>query len=223
MQSEKCLQKHDQSKQKHPYIIPEKCQIKPQKVFEHFHTLHPQSAVFSVIPGFSWAPRQLRDSSCSRSPDEASGSRAQSLEPNLPSMLTDLYDPKYTSLAGTELVSYISATFEDLKVTQEEAMFLEGSTRTQSLSQTWHDYRKGHITSSRFHDVLHYSFKAYPLSIIRSIMQYNSVSINVPALKWGREHEDSARMEYVALMKEKHVNFSVRPAGLFINPLHPWS
>ena len=108
-------------------------------------------------------------------------------------MLTDLYDPKYTSLAGTELASYISTTFEDLEVTQEEAMFLEESTRTFSdLAQL--QKRAYNFFTINFNDVLHYSFKSLPL-INHQI--YNSVSINVPALKWGREHEDSARMEYV--------------------------
>ena len=112
-QSEKHLRKHRQSKQKRPYIVPEKCSIQPEKVFDHFYTLHPQSAVFSVLPGFS------HDQGSSSIQDVS----LVDPDPNLPYLLVELYDKKHASLSGNELRLLVSSTFENLKVSQEEANF----------------------------------------------------------------------------------------------------
>ena len=51
--------------------------------------------------------------------------------------------------------------------------------------------------------------KVFPMSLVKSIMQYTSVNPNIPSLKWGHLHEVSAKQEYVQIMKNIYQNFSV--------------
>ena len=53
-------------------------------------------------------------------------------------------------------------------------------------------------------------------------MQYCPVNPCIPALRWGREHEDIARQQYVTSTKDQHCNFSVRMSGLVIKPGLPY-
>ena len=53
-------------------------------------------------------------------------------------------------------------------------------------------------------------------------MQYTRTQTNrVPALKWGVNHDDQARQEYIELMKRHHEGFECHPAGLTVNPKYP--
>ena len=181
-------------------------------MFNHFHSLYPKSVVFSVVPGFqSTVPLVAID----HEPEP-------SMEPNLPPSLLDYYDAKYLNCSETELSVIAIDICDKLKVTQEEADFLETSTREQSVSTVWHDYRKGRITASHFHEVLRYTGKSYPNSIVKSIMQYRNFNQNIPALKWGRENEENARKEYLMAMEGSHTNVQVRSSGLVINPSYPF-
>ena len=119
---------------------------------------------------------------------------------NLPNKLFDLYQPYHCQLSMTSLSELVSATFNNLKVTKEECKFLEQSTRNQSSSYIWHDFRRGLITSSHFQSVLHHSGKSYPKSLVNTIMQYTRPNPDLPSLKWGRIHEDDARREYIKYM-----------------------
>ena len=76
-----------------------------------------KSAVFTVLPGFT----------CITSIIER-----HELEPNLPPPLFDLYDPAYKDISENELLDCIKDIFDQLKITQEEADYLEESTRKQS-------------------------------------------------------------------------------------------
>lgn len=72
------------------------------------------------------------------------------------------------------------------------------------------------------HAVLKYTGKKFPKSIVNNTMQYTSPSPDLPALKWGRENETTAREHYSTQEKEKHTSFETRLSGLIINPLYPW-
>ena len=98
----------------------------------------------------------------------------------------------------------------------------EKSTILQSNSPLWYHYRKGHITASYFHDVIYHKWKVYPMSCIKSIVQYSNYNLSTRPLQWGKEHEDDARLDYTEVMKTSHNNFSVKPSGLVIDPLHPF-
>ena len=49
-------------------------------------------------------------------------------------------------------------------------------------------------------------------------MQYNP---SIPALKWGRDHEEEAKKAYLRHMKD-HGNFHLKPSGLIINASYPF-
>lgn len=53
-------------------------------------------------------------------------------------------------------------------------------------------------------------------------MQYEELSPTIPAIKWGRDHENDARTEYFDIVKETHVNCQVDFCGLVINPKYPY-
>ncbi|KAK3098503.1 hypothetical protein FSP39_020126 [Pinctada imbricata] len=78
---------------------------------------------------------------------------------------------------------------------------IEMHTRGQRLSPLWHDLHKGRITSSSFGKVLRAGHS--PNSIVRNIIEgsnlqkYNTLP---PAVKWGQDHEEKARRQYVELM-----------------------
>ena len=141
---------------------------------------------------------------------------------NLPKQLFDLYQHCHSELPQSRLSELVDTTFSKLKVTQLQCEFLEKSTRNQSASYIWHEYRRGLITSSRFHSVLHHTGRTYPKSIVNALMQYTQTNPNIPSLKWGRLHEDVACKEYITYMKSKmHVNFAVQSSGLVIHPSYP--
>ena len=145
-------------------------------------------------------------------------------EANLPIPLTDLYSPNNRSLSMTDLEQASADALNEIKVTDEEADFLQISTVMQSNCPTWHEYRKGRVTASNFYDVFRHmdsNSQVYPRSIICRIMQYYPNPDNVAALKWGRENEYKARTEYTATMSSKHQDFNVCHCGLFIDPKYP--
>ena len=126
-----------------------------------------------------------------------------------------MYDPKYAILSDDEIGTVCSEVFEKLKVTMEEADFLEQTTRGQSNSVVWYDYRKGRVTASCFFDAYRHmcSLQCYPKSLIKKIMQYESVAPSIPSLKWGREKETEARSAYIKSIEKNHKDFIVNMAG----------
>ena len=134
------LEKHKEEKRQRFSLVPDKPKIEEAKVYETLFKRNSTAVVISVVPGFDQAPET---------------SRMESLvEPNLPAKLDSLYDRKNYCLSENDLFELSNKTFEHLKVTQEEADFLEKSTRAQSKSTVWYDHRIGRITASHFYEVL---------------------------------------------------------------------
>ena len=170
---------------------------------------------FSVLPGFSHHMHTT----------EESQQETESLvEPTLPIPLHQLYEPRFQTLSDDKLQELCLTTAKNIKVTNEEAEFLQKVTIGQSDCTAWHEHRKGRLTASHFHVVCRHvdaASQVYPKSIVKRIMQYYSSAQNVPALKWGRDNEDRARNEYIKFTKGKHNNLAVRPSGLVIHPNYP--
>ena len=112
-----------------------------------------------------------------------------------------------------------SLKFKTVTVTQQEATFLEQSTRAQSNSLLWHESRVGRITASMMGTIYKFRGQRYPLSYVNSIMKYSKPSSdNISSLRYGREKEERARRSYELLMSSKHAGFSVEPCGFYIDP-----
>ena len=146
-------------------------------------------------------------------------------DPSLPQPLTDLYDPKNKALSTPDLEQACTRALNRIRVTHDEADFLEKSTVNQSKCLTWYEHRKGRITASHFYTVSRHiasSSRTYPKSIITSIMQYSGNIDHVPALRWGRENEDRAREAYTTRIQLEHQGVCVRCCGLVVNPKYPF-
>ena len=144
-------------------------------------------------------------------------SQQRDIESNLPPLLTSLYNPKHTQCTSHELVKLSEALHETIKYTLDEISFVEKCTRGQSHSTLWFDYRLGRITASMFGQIAKCTERVFPMSLVKSIMQYTNINPNIPSLKWGRLNEVSAKQEYVQVMKNTHQNFSLSDNGLFIS------
>ena len=105
------------------------------------------------------------------------------------------------------LVELSEAVQETINYTLDEISFVEKCTRGQSCSTLWFDYRIGRITASMFGQIAKCTERVFPMSLVKSIMQYTSVNPNIPSLKLGCLNEVSAKQEYVQLMKNDHQNF----------------
>ena len=69
----------------------------------------------------------------------------------------------------TDLEQASADALNEIKVTDEEADFLQISTVMQSNCLTWHEYQKGRVTASNFYDVFRHmdsNSQVYPRSII---------------------------------------------------------
>lgn len=99
--------------------------------------------------------------------------------------------------------------------------FIQEATRLQSSSLVWFEQRKGRITASHFHSVLHHKWKKTPISNIKAIMQCNQ-HLSTASLRWGIKHENDARTAYISETKTKHRSVNVRLSGLIVDSNTPF-
>ena len=178
-------------------------------LFDALYKVYPSASLFTVTPGYEQTPKS---------------SPQRDVESNLPPLLTSLYDPKNTQCTSRELVKLSEAVHETIKYSLDEISFIEKCTRGQSHSTILFDYRLGRITASIFGQIAKCTERVFPMSLVKSIMQYTSVNPNIPSLKWGCLNEVSAKLEYTQVMKNTHQNFSLSDNGLFdISKDYPYS
>lgn len=140
----------------------------------------------------------------------------------LPNPLLHLKDVKYEKMTGSDLASACDKVFNDLKITEDEAAYLEQSTKLQSQCLLWHTHRTGRITASKFAAVSRANLSKPPMSLVKQIMNETKFdSMKVPALHWGITNEPKACNEYIERAIEVHEGFCFQPAGLFINTTLP--
>ena len=114
-----------------------------------------------------------------------------------------------------------SECFLMLKLTQEEADYLEQCTKLQSQSLVWFAHRKGRVTASNFHSVCHTSTTNPSESLIQRLLQ-ERYTVKSAAIQWSIQHEPAARKQYLELTSKNHSDFSFKLAGLFVNPSYPY-
>ena len=175
-------------------------------LFDSLFKSYPCSSIFTIVPGYAIA---------TPTPDPAR-------EPELPPPLTSLFASKYTSCTTPQALRLSELKASTITCTQQQADFLEASTRQQSSSVLWFEHRIGRITASVLGKVSRCQNTSYPYSIVRSIMQYSKPPTNVPSLKWGRQNEAIAREQYIAQHSQQHTNLQVQLCGLHISTDHPY-
>ena len=135
-------------------------------------------------------------------------------------LIIDCFDAEYQMLDSATLLSRAKQIFASMEVSESESKLIEQCTKQQRESDHWFMYRRGRITASSFHDVYVLKPKTDPKKLINKLLHSPDLSC-IPAVKWGIDHEDMARSEYVSLMTELHSNFKCHTSGLNVNPHYP--
>ena len=123
----------------------------------------------------------------------------------LPTTLMSLRHPKYRTMSKEDINLECHRIFnEEIKITQEEADYLEKSTKLQAQSLLWFAHRRGRITASKFSAVLHTSIASPSQSLVDSILAEKCFEAKSPSLEWGRVNEPVAREEYLHIMQRQN-------------------
>lgn len=109
-------------------------------------------------------------------------------------------------------------------LTAENIERIEQATMGQAENPMWHEQRKGRITASNFYRVKTKvdSLKKGERNDLSaenlvSSLKGKSAPPNIPALKYGREMEPTAKAAFLNIYKQSHINVSHRECGLFIH------
>ena len=145
-----------------------------------------------------------------------------SLAPDLPMVLSDLYDKSNLQLSYYELLKKAKDT--SVTVTLDQAKAVELKTRDQSNSRLWFRMRAGirRITASKFKAVCHTDPASPSLSLVMCVCHPDSFRFATKATAWGCQHEKGAISEYKDQHSHTHEGLIVKPAGLFISTQHPF-
>jgi hypothetical protein len=141
-------------------------------------------------------------------------------ESDVPSPLSTLYDPSAKDLSPEDLSARCGFVSRHLRLTSDQVSAFEEVTRTQAESRTWHVHRIGRVTAS----IVHKMCSGCPdREKLKTVMRYASFSLShVPAVKWGREKENTARLPYEQQMQALHQDFHLRQTGLLVKEDEPF-
>ncbi len=139
----------------------------------------------------------------------------------LPPPLTDLFSKESEVLSGPALLKKAEEVFQSLALTKAEAEHIEKATKKQRECTEWYRQRAGRLTSSTFHNIYVRKKQSNPDVLVKRLLSKKDIS-TVPAIKWGVEHEETARRDYICKMSLSHQHFECTLVGLTINPLYPF-
>ncbi|XP_078685565.1 uncharacterized protein LOC144918571 [Branchiostoma floridae x Branchiostoma belcheri] len=140
----------------------------------------------------------------------------------LPSPLSRLFKTDYLQLSYSDLTKKCEEEFSTLAFSTEQVAALEKTTRHQSKSQTWFDYRAGRITASNFHPAVRTSPANPSVSLIKRICYPQAYKFSTAATRWGCKHEKTAISSYKEMQLKHHGSFSVEESGLHIHQEYPF-
>ena len=143
-----------------------------------------------------------------------------SLAPELPSVLSDLYQKEYLMLGYHELLQKACST--DITVTTNQVLAVEAKTKDQAGSRLWFCMRTGRITASKFKSACRTDPASPSLSLITAICHPETCRFSTSATKWGCQHEKTALDEYELSNSNQHENLKVSDCGLFISIEYPF-
>jgi len=99
-----------------------------------------------------------------------------------------------------------------------ETVELEIETRTQNLSNAWHEERKLRITASIMKDVCHRKPKTDVTSFVNRKLAPNS--IKSPGIEYGRSNGHLAIKSYVDYQRKRFLSRYTNVACMLIHPYH---
>jgi len=131
------------------------------------------------------------------------------VHPELPAVLSNLFDNSLADADYPTLLQKAEEAFEQLEGTKKQQELVEEKIRGQANCRLWFRMRTGRITASKFKSACHTDPACPSHSLIMSICHPEMARFNTEATKWGCHHEQTARDAYYRYQKERHKNFSV--------------
>ena len=116
---------------------------------------------------------------------------------------------------NTDLLSSAGVLLDDL-----EASVVCKNTVSQSDCEAWFEARKNRLTASRFGLIV--KRKKDKQSFIRTTLLGKQDLSNVPAVKYGKQKENTAVKHYLEYMKTTSKDVKVYECGCVINSKFPW-
>lgn len=154
----------------------------------------------------------------SGSSSSSSQSVSQAVADDLPSLL-DMGRNAQHDRCDDEFIDYMKDQHTDDLVLE-----IEERTQEQSDSEDWKRLRKGRITASVAHKILH--AKASTISncdnYLTKLVMGSDTPVKTPAMEYGNKNEPVARALYVEAIKENHSGLQVRTCGLHVLQDHPY-
>ena len=118
-----------------------------------------------------------------------------------------------------------SFNLDDWKMTVNDRSTIEEMTRGQAQSSLWYEQREGRITASKVHSIHTKTesikknkpfVKTSPL--VADVLDDNYVDLDgIPAIKHGREFENSARKAFAAHFGSNHEDGKLNQCGLVVS------
>ncbi|XP_012945416.2 uncharacterized protein LOC106013658 [Aplysia californica] len=170
-----------------------------------------------------------RDGENKKNPEGSSQFQTKSLEPiSMPPTMLQAAEQCIAKNSGLDDKGLSEKFGESLVYTRDQCKLLEETTRQQGSSTTWHNHRKGRITGSNIKRVvrkieeLNRKVNAATTSLTHHLLSGGPDLSHIPAIKWGRDSEESGLQEFEASMHSNHLNVTLRRAGLYVKSTHPY-
>ena len=143
---------------------------------------------------------------------------------DFPKPLIELFRKDAIDMSYEDLVETCSEIYDKYVISCDQASLVEENTRQQAKSRIWFQQMAGCITASKLKSAVATEIMKPFVSLIKPIC-YPDPTVDrfvSAACSCGLYYEDTARKEYVAIMKEMHVDFEVNKTGLIVDPMYPF-
>ncbi len=139
----------------------------------------------------------------------------------MPKPLQDrLRDPHFDQAPLSVLLQHCETVKDIAAVTKEQADMIRAHTKQQHKASAWYGVRAGRVTASNIHDVVATNIEKPAVSTVKKIC-YPTALLTTPDMRWGTEHEETARNAYQAKQAPHHTDLKIELSGFSINPAFP--
>lgn len=97
---------------------------------------------------------------------------------------------------------------------------LKEYTHGQSENPSWVQVRMGAVTGSSAKQVMSYKYNSNsePVQLTSSLIGYKSTELKLPAITWGKQHENDALRAFKNGPMTLHENAIIRACGIYVYP-----
>lgn len=115
-----------------------------------------------------------------------------------------------------------TATEIEMKMSDEDAKFVESITRDQHQNWIWEKLRVGRVTSSTFKNICRGKLQKPSHSLLMKLCYPEVVRFVSAKTEYGKINENAARNALIKEMQSMHDNFSCMTSGLVIDYKNPF-